>query len=42
MLEEKVALSNAIEKIWDDIKRFKEKEFASKEISSSWKNKMQS
>ena len=42
MVEEKVALSNAIEKIWEDIRNFKEQEFASKEITSSWKNKLQS
>jgi hypothetical protein len=42
MTEEKVALLHAIDKIWDDINAFKEREFASNEITSSWKNKLQS
>jgi propionyl-CoA carboxylase alpha chain len=42
MEEEHWALNQAIDQIWSDIKAFKEKEFASKEISSSWKNKLQS
>jgi len=42
MEEEQWALNQAIDQIWSDIKAFKEKEFASREISSSWKNKLQS
>jgi propionyl-CoA carboxylase alpha chain len=42
MTEEKDALLHAIDKIWDDINAFKEREFASNEITSSWKNKLQS
>ena len=42
MEEEHWALNQAIDQIWSDIKAFKEKEFASREISSSWKNKLQS
>jgi len=42
MEEEQWALNQAIDQIWNDIKAFKEKEFASREISSSWKNKLQS
>lgn len=42
MDDEKKALIHGIDKIWSDLTRFKEKEFASREISSSWKNKLQS
>lgn len=36
------ALTFGIDQIWRDIKAFKEREFASRENSSSWKNKLQS
>jgi propionyl-CoA carboxylase alpha chain len=42
MQEEHRALTHGIQKIWSDIKTFKAASFASKEISSSWKNKLQS
>ena len=38
MEEEKEALQHGIQKIWDSIKARNKKEFASIEISSSWKN----
>jgi len=38
MEEEKEALSHGIDKIWDSIKERNKKEFASREISSSWIN----
>lgn len=37
MQEEKIALSHAIDSIWEGITAFKKDEFASKEIESSWK-----
>ncbi len=42
MEEEHRALTFGIDQIWRDIKAFKEREFASRENSSSWKNKLQS
>ena len=42
MEEEFRALTFGIERVWNDIKAFRAKEFASREISSSWKNKLQS
>ncbi|NBU92245.1 MAG: acetyl-CoA carboxylase biotin carboxylase subunit [Flavobacteriia bacterium] len=42
MEEEFRALTFGIEQVWEDIKAFRAKEFASREISSSWKNKLQS
>lgn len=42
MQGEHSALVHGIDQIWKDITAFKEKEFASREISSSWKNKLQS
>ncbi len=41
MKEEEDALIHAIDDIWDNIKNVKTTEFASKEISSSWKNRME-
>ena len=41
MEEEFRALTFGIEQVWEDIKAFRAKEFASREISSSWKNKLQ-
>ena len=38
MEEEKEALSHGIDKIWDSIKERNKKEFASREITSSWIN----
>jgi propionyl-CoA carboxylase alpha chain len=38
MEEEKVALQHGINQIWDAIKQRDKKEFASKSITSSWKN----
>ena len=42
MEEEHRALTFSIDQIWKDIKAFKEKEYASRENTSSWKNKLQS
>jgi acetyl-CoA carboxylase biotin carboxylase subunit len=42
MEEEHRALTFGIDQIWRDITAFKEREFASRENSSSWKNKLQS
>jgi propionyl-CoA carboxylase alpha chain len=42
MEEEHRALTFGIDQIWRDIAAFKEREFASREISSSWKNKLPS
>ena len=42
MEEEHRVLTFSIDKIWNDIKLFKEKEYSSREITSSWKNKLQS
>ena len=42
MEEEHRALTFGIDQIWKDITAFKEREFASRENSSSWKNKLQS
>jgi len=41
MEEEHRALTFGIDQIWKDITAFKEREFASRENSSSWKNKLQ-
>ena len=41
MKEEEDALIHAIDDIWDSIKNVKTTEFVSKEISSSWKNRME-
>jgi propionyl-CoA carboxylase alpha chain len=38
MEEEKEALQHGINQIWDAIKQRDKKEFASKSITSSWKN----
>jgi hypothetical protein len=38
MEEELDALQHGINQIWDSIKERDKKEFASREISSSWKN----
>lgn len=42
MEEEHRALTFGIDQIWKDITAFKEREFGSRENSSSWKNKLQS
>jgi propionyl-CoA carboxylase alpha chain len=41
MLDEQDALLHVVDDIWKDIKTLKESEFASKEITSSWKNRME-
>jgi len=41
MLEEEDALLHAVDDIWSDIKKLKVSEFASKEIKSSWKNRIE-
>ena len=41
MLEEEDALLHAMDDIWSDIKKLKETEFASREIQSSWKNRIE-
>ncbi len=41
MLEEEDALVHAIDDIWSSISKVKEREFASREITSSWKNRME-
>lgn len=41
MKEEENALVHAIDDIWDDLKKLKSTEFASQEIGSSWKNRME-
>jgi propionyl-CoA carboxylase alpha chain len=41
MIEEEDALVHAIEDIWNDLKKLKTTEFASQEIGSSWKNRME-
>jgi acetyl-CoA carboxylase biotin carboxylase subunit len=41
MKDEKDALVHAIEDIWNDLKKLKTTEFASQEIGSSWKNRME-
>jgi propionyl-CoA carboxylase alpha chain len=41
MLEEEDALLHAVDDIWSDIKKLKETEFASREIQSSWKNRIE-
>lgn len=41
MLDEQDALLHAVDDIWKDIKTLKESEFASQEITSSWKNRME-
>jgi len=41
MMEEEDALLHTVDDIWSDIKKLKEKEFASQEISSSWKNRIE-
>jgi acetyl-CoA carboxylase biotin carboxylase subunit len=38
MEEEQDALQHSINQIWDHIKEYQKKEFASREITSSWKN----
>jgi hypothetical protein len=38
MEEEKDALQHGINQIWDSIKARDKKEFASRQITSSWKN----
>ncbi|MFM7565365.1 MAG: biotin carboxylase, partial [Flavobacteriales bacterium] len=42
MEEEHKALTYSIDAIWSDILKSKERAFASREINSSWKNKLQS
>ncbi len=39
--EEEDALVHAIDDIWNDLKKLKSTEFASQEIGSSWKNRME-
>lgn len=41
MLDEQDALLHVVDDIWKDIKTLKESEFASQEITSSWKNRME-
>ena len=41
MKEEESALVHAIDDIWNDLKKLKVTEFASQEIGSSWKNRME-
>lgn len=41
MEEESVALQHAIDSIWGHVSEFKNKAYASREISSSWKNRME-
>lgn len=41
MEEESVALQHAIDSIWDHVNEFKNIAYASREISSSWKNRME-
>jgi propionyl-CoA carboxylase alpha chain len=41
MMEEEDALVHAIDDIWNDLKKLKSTEFASQEIGSSWKNRME-
>jgi propionyl-CoA carboxylase alpha chain len=41
MKDEENALVHAIDNIWNDLKKLKRTEFASREIGSSWKNRME-
>ena len=41
MLEEEDALLHAVDDIWNSISKVKQREFASREITSSWKNRME-
>lgn len=41
MIDEEDAMVHAIEDIWNDLKKLKTTEFASQEIGSSWKNRME-
>ena len=41
MEEESTALQHAIDSIWSHVSEFKNKAYASREISSSWKNRME-
>ena len=41
MKDEEDALVHAIDNIWNDLKKLKSTEFASQEIGSSWKNRME-
>lgn len=41
MLDEEDALLHAVDDIWSDIKKLKVGEFASREIKSSWKNRIE-
>ncbi|MFY7668751.1 MAG: acetyl-CoA carboxylase biotin carboxylase subunit [Crocinitomicaceae bacterium] len=41
MMEEEDALVHAIDDIWNDLTKLKSTEFASQEIGSSWKNRME-
>ncbi|MEN9302659.1 MAG: hypothetical protein RL264_1088 [Bacteroidota bacterium] len=41
MEEEEDALVHAVDSIWNHIKTFKNKEFASREITSSWRNRIE-
>jgi acetyl-CoA carboxylase biotin carboxylase subunit len=41
MLDEEDALLHAVDDIWSDIKKLKASEFASREIKSSWKNRIE-
>jgi propionyl-CoA carboxylase alpha chain len=41
MKEQEDALVHAIDDIWNDLKKLKSTEFASQEIGSSWKNRME-
>jgi hypothetical protein len=41
MQEEAAALAHSIDAIWSDLKKQGELEYASREICSSWKNRME-
>ncbi|MEN9973889.1 MAG: hypothetical protein RIS20_2236 [Bacteroidota bacterium] len=41
MEEESIALQHAVDSIWSHVIELKNKDFASREISSSWKNRME-
>lgn len=41
MMEEEDALLHAVDDIWSSIKKLKETEFASREIQSSWRNRIE-
>jgi len=41
MQEEAEALAHSIDAIWSDLKKHEVLEYSSREISSSWKNRME-